>query len=161
MAVNPIGVTFSPDQNQAQMGKKNWDTMGGTPEAIQILSLHVPKFAGARALAPDALLQQNSNNPVNAVVESVLRGLGHSPMPQSPQGASPEGGDLLSLIRGAMGHGQQRFEPTPNVTPGAEPITPPQTPLPTQKTGPSEVLGHVNTGQLPTSSGWDYRGRFK
>lgn len=132
---NPIGVTFAPTTDQAANAKKNWSAAGGAPEAVQVLSLHVPQFAGTRALSPDALLQAPSGgHPVQSVVESILRNLGHEPNfnPPAPAG-SPSVGDeqngLLSLIRQAIGQAsQQRFEPTPSVTPGVLPGEQPQPP---------------------------------
>lgn len=136
MVSGPIGITFSPTTDQAAMAKKNWSTQGGSPEAIQILSLHVPKVAGPRALAPDQLLQQQpGQNPVQSVVNSILQGLGRLPAPTqgaaagapgAVPGATPTGAnepqDLAAMLRQVLGNsGTQRFEPTPSVTPGILP----------------------------------------
>lgn len=132
MATQPIGITFAPTPDQAEMGQKNFALQGGSPEAIQILSLHLPKFLGARPLAPNDLLTAKSTNPGSAVVDSILRDMGLLPQQATGQargGAPSETGSLADMLRQATGGGQ-RFEPTPNVIPGIGPGEPPPGTLP-------------------------------
>ena len=132
---DPIGINFVPTDEQALMGRKNMATEGGIPEAVKFISLQIPKFAGARAIAPDALLQAQPTNPVSSVVESVLRSIGIGQTPPESLGGrlgdavngrrrrplQPLGGGL-DAIRG-LGSGTPRIrpiEPAPVVpeTPG-------------------------------------------
>lgn len=165
----PIGITFSPTPDQASMGKKNLSVAGGVPEAIQILSLHVPKFAGARPLAPEQLLNAPKSDRVSSVVESVLRSMGidaassgspaPSMAPPATGGAPSESQGLAQMLSNATGGGvhpgaTQRYEPTPSVTPGLDPVVG----APTQKSWPPDTLRQIDTSRIPRTTGWDYRG---
>lgn len=118
MAGNPIGVTFAPTNEAALQGRRNLSVSGGVPQAIQILSLHLPKFLGAKPIAPEALLTAPAGNQASAVVQSVLRELGIAEMPNVPSPAShlgTESGDLAGMLSQATG-GLNRYEPLPNVS---------------------------------------------
>src|SRR5581483_5213029 len=116
---DPIGITFAPTSDAAGQAKQNWQQSRGAPEAVQILSLHLPKFAGAKAISPDALLQSpgQTGDPVSDVVNSVLRDLGHTPFSQQAAavGQSPESGGLAQLLSSVLNQPQ-----TPHITPGVD-----------------------------------------
>lgn len=148
---NPIGITFAPTPDQAAMGKKNLAVSGGVPEAIQVLSLHVPKFVGARPLAPEALLKAPTSSRVSSVVESVLRSMGiDTPTGGGSTGITPgataEPQGLAQMLQQAVGGAGSRYEPTPSVTPGLDPLNAPQ--LPSSISHPDDILRQVS---LPSS----------
>jgi hypothetical protein len=172
---NPIGITFAPTPDQASMAKQNLSTSGGVPEAIQILSLHLPKFVGARPLAPEALMTPKPTDRVSSVVQSVLRSVGidpsqapgsggvapsatpaaGSPIIGTPSAVPNESRGLAGLLSSAFENA--RYDPLPNVTPGVDPLlsAPPSTP-PTWAGG--DVLKQVDTSRLPKTGDWPMRG---
>lgn len=170
---DPIGVTFVPTDEQSLMGRKNLAAQGGIPEAVKFISLQIPRFAGAAAIAPDALLQaQGQMSPASSVVDSILQSLGHGPEPQQP-------GNLSDLLRGAVNGDQRRrpnhgspmlgqpsvpnlgAAPPPRVIPGIDTMgTPPPSGQPTREwdapiSGP--LVGQA-TGELETAAARASRG---
>lgn len=126
----PLGLSFAPtDQNQQEQQNKPV----GTPiqDAIKILSLRIPSFAGAKGIAPDALLQGG--------------GAGSFPF----GGQTPGGLDeyLRRLFAGG-GMAPTGGLPQPNVIPGGEARMAEPAPGPAQWTG-----GPV--ARMPDSGGGD------
>lgn len=158
----PIGITFAPTPDAAEMGKKNMALQGGSPEAIQILSLHLPKFTGARPLAPNDLLTAQPSSPGSAVVDSILQQMGLAPAPATSMGAPSESNSLAELLRNATGGVGNRYAPPPHVSPGVETgAQAPTPPLAEWKT-PTEAptLPDANPGGLvdrarEKSHGWN------
>lgn len=88
-----FGVSFAPTAENAMEGNRQGQ-LEGLPAAIKILSLHMPRFVGARGIAPDELLNGRGANGVDPFASSVMQSL------------------LQSLTSGAA--------PAPVITPGAD-----------------------------------------
>ena len=136
--------------------------LGPSQQAVQILSLVLPKFLGARSLAPASLLAPAAGgpgastvSPESAVLQTFLRSfmptggpseamatsLGEAPSaapasPASPvsiEGAGGGGTDLSALINAIV---QSITAPPPRIIPGAGPQLPPQIPAPPPEPAP-------------------------
>lgn len=83
------GVSFQPGQNGAT-GQQGKPKTNGVQEAVKVLSLRLPSVVGARAIAPQALLQSpgSGGNPrVDSVVSQVMGRMfptGGAPAPSAP-----------------------------------------------------------------------------
>lgn len=105
MADNPLGASFLPGADQ---GLNQGTVPGGlspqAQQAIQFLSLRLPRVVGAQAVSPQALLQPqvgqaNTNHDLaSAVVRSVLAALGHP----VPLGGPSAAGDVLGGAGSAL-----------------------------------------------------------
>lgn len=148
MAIDPIGINFSPAGDSQQQ-----NTQKPTPvqQAIQTLSLRIPRTVGAASGAPQALLQGPGGaglggNPNNAyMLEQLIRKLFGGgdglPMPGGA-GASTPGGSGSGLPNPNVGfpHPQKTGpgptpEPLPPDTPPTQ-YTPPPAPPPQPHLGP-------------------------
>jgi hypothetical protein len=88
MAMNqPIGMTFIPSADNQAMGPRQagLEGAGGSDlaQAFKVLSLHLPQFLGAQALAPKRLLTSPGStalpsgfNPQAAVIQALLQAMG-------------------------------------------------------------------------------------
>lgn len=98
MAAQPIGVSFMPTDESAQMGPKRnqLEGAGGSDlaQAFKILSLHLPRVLGAQAIAPQRLLNSQGARGIPAA----FSGGGESGSP-SVYGAFFE--SLLKSMNGA------------------------------------------------------------
>jgi len=131
-----FGASFLPGADQQTPGI----TVPTAQQAIQFLSLHLPKVVGAQAPAPSALLNAPggaaSPDLASAVVRSVLRALGHD-VPDTG-GAPMPGGDLGG---------------TPSPTPSLGPAPMGETGIPTPPTplapgGPSPMAGSRDPSEM-------------
>lgn len=66
-----FGVSFAPTAENAMDGARQ-GSLEGLPAAIKILSLRMPRFLGARGIAPDALLN-GDNGGVDPFASSVMQ----------------------------------------------------------------------------------------
>jgi hypothetical protein len=117
------GVSFQPGSGEtAPGGTKKPQT--GVQEAIQVLSLRLPKTVGARAIAPGALLnaQGSGGNPrIDSVVSQVLGRYfptgdpGGASAPMVPSSAPPGGGYGGSFTPGQIAPETPLSEIFPNV----------------------------------------------
>ena len=100
----PLGISFIPGTDQQQQQDQQQPQSQSAPalqQALQMLSLRVPRFGGPNAILPDPLLQ------------------GRQPgQPLPPQPGTPEWEELMRRLRGGQ-PGQ------PGQPPGAPPLTPP------------------------------------
>lgn len=95
---NQIGIKFLPSEDQALDGKRQGSLAGVPEQAFKILSLRLPKILGARAIAPQGLLESRGSagmpNPLSAIFESLLRvhrggSMGGGGPMGAPMGPSP------------------------------------------------------------------------
>ncbi len=107
-----LGISFAPTADAALMGPKR-GSLEGVPQAIQILSMSLPKFLGARrALAPQQLLQASGAqgvDPFTAVMQTLAKALGGGVLPQM-------GNDGMGPLAGLSG----APAPAPHVIPGVD-----------------------------------------
>lgn len=92
-----MGVSFAPTAENA-MDASRQGQLEGLPAAIKILSLRMPRFLGARGLAPDALLNGEGAGGMDPFASSVMQ-------------------TLMSTLLGGQA-------PSPNITPGTTKPTP-------------------------------------
>lgn len=99
MAMNQIGVTFMPSQEQAAFGPRQGAAEGDLQQAWKILSLRLPRVLGARAPAPSSLLTSPGSagmmgNPnasvMRALVEAYMGGQQAPPMGDPGQFTPPK-----------------------------------------------------------------------
>lgn len=137
MADSPIGVTFMPSaDNQAngpQQGALESGAGSDLAQAFKILSLHLPRVLGARAISSPGLLNGAGStgvaggfNPSAAVFDALIRAM---------TGAAAPGGPASLSSLGAPG-GAQPYAPSavpsPSVVPGG---TDQHQPIPDSYTG--------------------------
>ena len=79
MMDNGFGVNFAPTGDNAMNGDRNGQ-LSGVPQAIQILSLALPKVAGVKAIAPQQLLSapggQGMDPSASALFQTIMKTLG-------------------------------------------------------------------------------------
>lgn len=150
----PLGQTFAPTSAADDETRKR----NPAQQAIQVLSMRMPRVRGARAISPlvgdarsAAASQVGGFSPESAVLQTLMRTL----TPSAPMGAVPGmGGDPVSAAMAALGGGMMNA--APSVTPGIAdpnrpipPIVPAPTPAPTIVPGsPTEPL------PAPDDRGW-------
>lgn len=136
MADLPYGVSFAPTSDNALNGPKN-GSLAGVPEAIQVLSFHIPRILGAKPIAPAQLLNGQGGqgmDPFAMVTQTLLAALakqqlggGLQPSTASPFPTSPT-------------------IPGPSFTPGTGPGTPQvSTPNPFTPSAPLDPLARRTT----------------
>ena len=86
--------TFENTEDAVRRG-----VLEGVPAAIKFLSLRLPRFVGARGLAPDALMQAQGARGMDPFASSVMQ-------------------TLLQTLTGGSGGG--RSAPTPVIIPGLD-----------------------------------------
>lgn len=114
-----FGVSFAPTAENA-MDANRQGSLEGLPAAIKILSLQMPRFLGAKGLAPDDLLNGQGAGGMDPFASSVMQTL----MSTLMGGSAPS----TQIIPG-YGGGQP---------PGTLVETPVVTPPPTGPTGPNQ-----------------------
>lgn len=89
-----VGINFAPTTDNAANGPRN-AALSGVPQAIQVLSLALPRVLGAQSPVPGSLLtgQGGLGQPDAALLHALLKTLGlfggtRTPMPM-PQGPNP------------------------------------------------------------------------
>jgi hypothetical protein len=119
---NDYGVTFAPTEEQAELAKRRGND--ALPEAIRVLSLHMPKFLGARAPVAPSLMGQGGAGAdpyLSAVMQSLVKTLAPTPnragLPGGTAGYPPLPTQAPPLFPGT--------DPDPG--PGAPPSQPPKT----------------------------------
>jgi DNA polymerase-3 subunit gamma/tau len=149
------GLSFAPPASPDRRSQQqNASALSPTQQALQVLSLHLPRILGARAISPSSLLtpQPGGASPVSpdaAVLQSALQAgpgaLGAPTSPLAPSvntapspvntGASPTAAQAVAaLIQSAL----QGRMPSPVITPGGGPQpTQPPTNGPIVETGPT------------------------
>lgn len=131
----PFGKTFAPGGDPT--GTQRQSEAGGAPpnpvqQAIQFLSLRIPRFAGARGVAPQALMQ--------------APGAAGLPAP-GMGGGMPGGGMNMDALLALLA--QSRGGLTPRVGPGNEqPVPVPEMPPRGPMTLGQPPLGQANPGGL-------------
>lgn len=126
MPQDELGLSFAPTASAGERMRLG-DRQGGLQQAVKLLSLRMPRVVGARAIAPQALLQSPGamgGPPINAVIASVLRSV-----------LGPEAAGLPS-----------------GPPPAVPPPTAPQRPLP-EMPSPMAAQGPSPLGMAPTSWG--------
>lgn len=120
-----LGISFAPTAQNAQDSQRS-GALDGIPQAIRILSLHMPRILGARALAPDALMNAPGGNGMDPYLSALFQTLsktmapqtgmpqGPGPMPEMPQNPQPGQGAPPPRI----------FQPLPGGTAGPNPAPP-------------------------------------
>jgi hypothetical protein len=134
-----LGVSFAPTTDNAAMGPKN-GSLAGVPQAIQVISMQLPRLLGARPVAPGSLLgsQGGGGNPVvqSALLQTILKSLG---LPGGTAGPGP-------------------VQPTPNergpelpspFTPMSDPAFTPPSAGSSQPAIPNIVFGPTVSGANP------------
>lgn len=106
--MNDYGVSFAPTRDNAAMGQRNGQ-LSGVPQAIQVLSLALPRVMGARPVAPTELLTAQGGEGIDPIAGSVLETL-------MKAFRRPQPGQPGSLPGGTAG---------PNPFPGGQPPTGP------------------------------------
>lgn len=127
---NSFGFSFAPTPDNAAMGPRNGQ-VSGVPQAVQVLSLNLPKVFGARPVAPADLLTSQGGHGIDPVASAVLQTLLKTMrgMPGSAPFGQPPSGQPGSLPGGTAG-------PNPFPTPqdpwngNQPPAPPPFTPKP-------------------------------
>lgn len=81
-----LGVNFAPTADAALSGSRNGQ-LSGVPQAIQILSLALPRMLGVRSIAPSALLHaqggQGMDPAASALFQTLMQTLtSHATRPQ-------------------------------------------------------------------------------
>lgn len=99
MTSSPLGVSFAPTTENAQQNAQRPPEL--LPQAIQILSLRLPRVLGAQAPSSDALLRgggggQENSSVVSAVVQSVLQSVLGSTPPPAPSAPGAAAGGIPS-----------------------------------------------------------------
>lgn len=113
-----MGVNFAPTAENA-MDAPRQGQLEGLPAAIKILSLRMPKFLGARGLAPGALMDgMGGGRGMDPFASSVMEAMMASLMGGSGQAD-------VNIIPGVGPGGGQ---PTLGTAPEA-PVTPPEPPM--------------------------------
>lgn len=122
---SPLGQSFAP------IGAADEDTKKPNPaqQAIQVLSMRMPRVRGARAISPlagdarsAAASQVGGFSPESAVLQTLMRTLA----PSAPMGAMPDAGNPMAAAMAALGGGMAA-PAAPVITPG---IADPNRPLP-------------------------------
>lgn len=108
MPLDELGATFAPTADNA-MDATRRGSIEGIPEAIRILSLRLPRFLGARSLAPPDLLNAQGHGP--DLLPTLIRTLMPQAQPE-PQEPSPWSPWTPSI------DGNRPPAPTPRVIPG-------------------------------------------
>lgn len=124
-----FGITFSPTSAQQQ----DDELRQGSPlqQAIQFLSLRMPRILGSRPIAPELLLHSQGGGggmQPNAVVQSILAQIlgragmgGMGAMGGGAPNAAMMGGGARNAIMGAVqGFAPSGQAPTPRVIPGIQ-----------------------------------------
>lgn len=75
-----VGINFAPTTDNAANGPRN-AALAGVPQAIQVLSLALPRVLGAQSPVPGSLLtaQGGQGQPDAALLQTLLRTLGLMP----------------------------------------------------------------------------------
>lgn len=126
-----FGVSFVPGgQAENNRDKVGQQASQAAQQAIQFLSLRLPRVTGAQGLAPAPLLNAPGGSGMpSGVIEALLRlaGMGGTPIGGGPVGAMPFQPPPQTPIGmpGAPGGGAP---PPPRIVPGEQgPLTPPPT----------------------------------
>lgn len=126
MAMNPIGVSFLPSEDNQAQGLQRGKMEGDLGQALKILTLQLPTVRGARPITPysnlgnagAAGLQSPASgfNPNSAVFEAVIKALSGmgSPDPYAPASGAPYAPSSPSPYQpsGSL--------PAPNIIPGID-----------------------------------------
>jgi Wiskott-Aldrich syndrome protein len=147
------GLSFAPPASPDRRSQQqNAAALSPTQQALQVLSLHLPRILGARAISPSSLLTPQTGpaapvSPDAAVLQSALQagraGLGAPSSPLAPapaalpaapsSGMSPAAQAVAALLQAARNY----QAPTPTITPGDTGTSNPPTHGPVITTGPS------------------------
>lgn len=112
-----FGVSFAPTQDNAAMGQRNGQ-LSGVPQAVQVLSLALPRVVGARPVAPQSLLTAQGGQGVDPAASAVLASL----MKLLHGISNPQPGAPGSFPGGTAGPNQPGPMPSPSPMPGTPPI---------------------------------------
>jgi hypothetical protein len=141
MANQSLGISFFPSDENAAQGPQRAQVEGAggsdLDAAFRVLNLHLPKFLGARSLAPKRLLNSPGSagvpgafNPHAAVFEALLNvmngggsgayGGSLSSAYGGDGGIPPQRPSAPSVIPGDLREAQDVFTGTPPAVPGAD-----------------------------------------
>ena len=140
-----VGLTFAPQRSTDPRERATTSAaLGPSERALQILSLHLPRILGARAVSPASLLTPSqapapSVSPESAVLQSALRSfLGQSAAPSpAPAGFPPD----------TPMTGPNVLGPSPKILPGPSPIR--RIPAPDLTTSIDEIVRLITTPRAP------------
>lgn len=119
---NGLGISFAPTTEQSEMGDRTGG-LEGIPQAIRVLSLRMPRFAGSKAPAPGALLNAQGGQGFDPFLSALMQTLAKTLAPgldqmQAPGPFSGVSGGMPSTNAGP-GPGAPRvnfFEPPKDVS---------------------------------------------
>jgi hypothetical protein len=131
---NPIGISFLPSADAAEQGPRQGNMEGDLGQALQILSLRLPRILGAHSISPPGLMNAQGAagaggfNPMQAVIQALLAA-----------GGGGGGQGMGGGAQGPMGIGGQlgpTAPPPPRIIPGGgdvpigpeQPVAPPRLP---------------------------------
>lgn len=165
----PIGITFMPTADAQAEGPRRGQMEGDLQQAFKILSLNLPRVQGARALAPQRLLESPGasgfpgTNPHAAVFEALLKASaggrqdlfnaipqpgtgGPAPTPM-PSGSSAPTATAAPVARQSY----DPAPPAPATTPIARPYDagPASLPQPTAAPPPPHIMPSQGPGAAP------------
>lgn len=124
------GVSFAPTRDNAAMGQRNGQ-LSGVPQAVQVLSLALPRVTGARAIAPTELLTSKGGEGIDPIAGSVLQTLMKLFGRKPGQPGMPEAGGANPFPGGQMPGGGGVPDPRVEAVDGGMPRPIPSRPLPT------------------------------
>jgi hypothetical protein len=80
-----LGISFAPTADQAELGPRR-GTLEGLPQAIKILSLHMPRILGVRAPVNSALVSPNAGaqGGVDPFLSALMQTLSRTMAPTMP-----------------------------------------------------------------------------
>lgn len=97
-----LGVSFAPTAENATDANRQGQ-LEGLPAAIKILSLRLPRFLGARGIAPEELLRGQGGGGMDPFASSVMQSLLNSlssaaPSPVITPGTTGKTGGTLEVV---------------------------------------------------------------
>lgn len=151
--MNEYGVSFAPTRDNAALGPRQGQ-LTGVPQAVQVLSLALPRVVGARPVAPPDLLTAKGGegiDPIASAIQTMLRTMrGQPPLGQPgslPGGTAGPNIPDVPTPRPGPGQGGGR-EGSPFQTPGPDPM--PSGPF---NPGKPRIVP-IEPGEGPAGGGW-------
>lgn len=143
---NSLGISFAPTADQAEMGPRR-GPLEGLPQAIKILSLHMPRILGARAPVSSALVNPSAGaGGIDPYLSALFQTLAKTMSPNMPNAGGLPGG----AAGGPMPRrGPVYAPPYQPSMPDAMPSKPPMPETHWQGPGTSGGTAGPGPGQLP------------
>lgn len=83
--MNEYGVSFAPTRDNAALGPRQGQ-LTGVPQAVQVLSLALPRVVGARPVAPPDLLTAKGGEGIDPIASAILQTMLRTMRGQPPLG---------------------------------------------------------------------------